>query len=174
MNRLKLLVLAAVLAVLCALPVSALAHDMDYTTSIPDFDEYSVDHYDQPDYKGWFNLTVTNTGSGTWGKFHFRIFGAPGAESVEFVESGDNAPTSSQVGTWVIDNSGFAQADYYFSGDPVLPTESATFSLYTNNPDNLSFFGVSFYPSPVPVPGALWLLGSGLLGIVAMRRKFNT
>jgi hypothetical protein len=25
--------------------------------------------------------------------------------------------------------------------------------------------------SPVPVPGALWLLGSGLLGLVGLRRK---
>ncbi|MCK4378316.1 MAG: VPLPA-CTERM sorting domain-containing protein [Deltaproteobacteria bacterium] len=25
--------------------------------------------------------------------------------------------------------------------------------------------------SPVPIPGALWLLGSGLLGLVAVRRR---
>jgi len=28
-------------------------------------------------------------------------------------------------------------------------------------------------PNPVPVPGAVWLLGSGLVGIVSLRRKGN-
>ncbi|MBW1644914.1 MAG: PEP-CTERM sorting domain-containing protein, partial [Deltaproteobacteria bacterium] len=30
---------------------------------------------------------------------------------------------------------------------------------------------VSFNGSQVPVPGALWLLGSGLLGLVGIRRR---
>ena len=29
------------------------------------------------------------------------------------------------------------------------------------------------YGSPVPLPGAVWLLGSGLLGLVGLRRKFK-
>lgn len=28
-------------------------------------------------------------------------------------------------------------------------------------------------PSPVPIPGAVWLLGSGLIGLVGLRRKFQ-
>ena len=33
---------------------------------------------------------------------------------------------------------------------------------------------VSLYgPSPVPIPAAVWLLGSGLLGLVGIRRKFK-
>jgi len=30
-----------------------------------------------------------------------------------------------------------------------------------------------FQPATVPIPGALWLLGSGLIGIVGIRRKFK-
>jgi hypothetical protein len=36
----------------------------------------------------------------------------------------------------------------------------------------LNFDGSSTTP-PVPVPGAVWLLGSGLVGIVGVRRKFK-
>jgi len=28
-------------------------------------------------------------------------------------------------------------------------------------------------PTPVPIPGAVWLLGSGLIGMVGIRRKFK-
>lgn len=33
------------------------------------------------------------------------------------------------------------------------------------------FFDVSNVANPVPIPGAVWLLGSGLFGLVAMNRK---
>ena len=32
---------------------------------------------------------------------------------------------------------------------------------------------VQFEGSPVPIPGAVWLLGSGLIGLVGIRRKFD-
>jgi len=33
--------------------------------------------------------------------------------------------------------------------------------------------GIILTPSNVPIPGAVWLLGSGLIGLFAMRRKFR-
>lgn len=33
---------------------------------------------------------------------------------------------------------------------------------------------IPFASAPVPIPGAVWLLGSGLLGLVGMRRRMNT
>ena len=30
---------------------------------------------------------------------------------------------------------------------------------------------VQFNGSPVPIPGALWLLGSGIIGLIGIRRK---
>ena len=29
------------------------------------------------------------------------------------------------------------------------------------------------HPEPVPVPAAVWLLGSGLVGLIGLRRKFR-
>ena len=62
--------------------------------------------------------------------------------------------------------------------DPVLPGETAHFTVYTDNPDHLSFFGVMLYPTPVPEPvpnesrltlagGTLRLKRSRLLSILA-------
>ncbi len=44
--------------------------------------------------------------------------------------------------------------------DLVVPTRLAYINNYANN-------------NPVPVPGAVWLLGSGLAGLVALRRRMK-
>jgi hypothetical protein len=40
--------------------------------------------------------------------------------------------------------------------------------------NNFSQFTTTVDISPVPVPAAVWLLGSGLLGLAGIRRKFKT
>ena len=63
--------------------------------------------------------------------------------------------------------------DLFFYDDPVYPGETAMFSVYTNNADQLSFFGVQFYPTPVPEPTTLALTAAGLiaLGLRTRRRR---
>jgi len=41
------------------------------------------------------------------------------------------------------------------------------------DPNNNMLFGANFQFEVVPIPSALWLLGSGLIGIVGIRRKFK-
>lgn len=52
--------------------------------------------------------------------------------------------------------------------------DQSAYSLAVSPPTG-TFFGVSYQdyivPNPVPIPGAVWLLGSGLLGLVAVRRR---
>jgi hypothetical protein len=62
--------------------------------------------------------------------------------------------------------------DYYYN-DPLTHTLSFT---YTATADEYLHFGAvvkakATAQSAVPIPGAVWLLGSGLLGIIATRRK---
>jgi hypothetical protein len=35
----------------------------------------------------------------------------------------------------------------------------------------LSFFSMTMTPSPIPVPGAVWLLASGLIGAAGLRKQ---
>ena len=54
---------------------------------------------------------------------------------------------------------------------PVTTLEFVTFSL--DRPlDGYSLDNVAF--SPIPIPGALWLFGSGLLGLIALSRGGRT
>lgn len=164
---------------LWAATTPALADNVSYT--VPDGmtldDMLTVEHRDGGEYKGWFDLTVTNSGDTAWGDFHFEIYEVHGfgsVENVDFIVSPGFEPTGSQYMTWSVDNDAVgATLDLFFYGDPVNPGETANFSVYTANTDQLDFFGVRFYPTPVPLPGALWLLGSGLLGLAGIRKHLN-
>ncbi len=168
--------LAAGLAVLgvafLAGPV-AFAHDGSITTSFDGTGSgiaQPFTHQDADPWAGSLFLTVTNDGSEAWGDFHFEIFDPIGGQDISNVDWVD-AATSSQSGlTWVIDNTSIgATIDLYFYGDPVMPTETATFTVNNVNPDQLSFFGVMLWPTPVPEPASLALLALG--GLLVLRRR---
>jgi hypothetical protein len=163
----------------CSISTPVWAHSFDITDAMELGDTLWYEHADAQDFKGWLNLTVTNSGNAAWGDFHFEIFEVSSlfpVDNVHFDVSTPNEPASSQGGlTWVLDNNAIgATLDLYFYGDPVLPGETATFSVYTDNTaDQLEFFGTAFYPTPVPVPAAVWLLGSGLIGVLGLRERFT-
>lgn len=52
-----------------------------------------------------------------------------------------------------------------------LNSPSGHYDLYTYLTDELTGTTVSI--NPVPIPGALWLLGSGLLGLIGLRRRME-
>jgi len=130
-------------------------------------------HQDADPWKGLLTVNVTNTGTEAWGDFHFQIFQVPGNPgNVVFDVAGPNQPTSSQDPLQWSLSADSKSLDLFFYGDPVFSGESATFSVFTDNTTNqVPFFGVLVYPTPVPIPAAAWLLGTGIAGLAALKRK---
>lgn len=157
---------------------SAFAHDFSLTfdwDKIGPSYQYTTVHEDADPFKGWANITVTNTGTEAWGDFHFEIFqvGDETVDNVDFIVDSPYEPTSSQSGlTWDVNNIDVgATLDLYFYSDPVLPTETANFTVYTDNTtDQVSFFGMAMYPTPVPEPATICLLGLGGLALLRKRK----
>ena len=177
----KSLRLCAMLLTVCAVASTATAHPADFTV---DFDGVGIgsalyeEHFDLEPFKGWVTVNVTNTSNVAWVNFHFFLFSVAGSDisNVDFmegvIETVNYDPTSSQSGlTWDIDNVMVgAKVDLFYYGDPILPGNSGQFKVFTNNPDHVAF-GVAFYPSPVPEPATMGLLGLGLAGLVARKRR---
>jgi hypothetical protein len=167
---------AALLGVLPA----AQADDGSWSGAISDVGPGSTvlaEHQDADPFKGFFFVTVQNSGSVPWGDFHLQFYDPLGGQDISnlaFLDSttvppGPN-PTSSQTPlTWAINNVTVgATIDLYFYSNPVMPGALATFVVYTSNPDHLPFFGLMMYPTPVPEPVTLLPLA---LGALLLRRR---
>jgi len=131
-----------------------------------------IDHYDEDPWKGTLTLTVQNSGIDPWGDFHFQISN-PTNGYVIFRDDDGFVPAMSGTDDYryEIVNGGL-DLNFFFYDDPVYQNESVTFSIYTDNTSQqLSFFRVAMEATPVPLPGAFWLLGSGLIGLAGFRKS---
>jgi hypothetical protein len=156
---------------------SVWAHDfmIDYNNDINQTFELgdvgTIDHFDQDDgygYAGSLSLTITNTGDEAWGDFHFYSHDT----AVKFTEFAGYPNMFGAGGATVAISEAGDRVDFEFYSDPVYSGETVTFGVYTDNTaQKLGFFQISIEATPVPVPAAVWLLGSGLIGLVGFRRK---
>lgn len=127
----------------------------------------------QDNRKGWAYFTVTNSGSAPWGDYHVEIIdaefpGAPDASGVLITQAISSLPNYTVNITQNV--SGYWQADFKFYGDPMTNGDMAVFQVYTDNTiSNVDFFGFKVYPTPVPEPATVGLMGMGALALI--RRK---
>jgi hypothetical protein len=94
-----------------------------------------------------------------------------------WLASADDIPANEFVARWdgvtKIQLVDIAYSDYtYYSYTAVATGSSTTIDFgYIYNAQWFDLDDVSM--NPVPIPGAIWLLGSGLLGLVGLKRKFQ-
>ena len=174
-------------------PISASAHLAQITAS---FDDVGVgelqefDHTDADPFKGLVEVTLTNTGTEAWGDFHFNISGIDtNISNVHFIDGSmysydpvelgsdptyiyDPAGTAvaRTIDSWEIDNDAtYATMDLYFYNDPIAAGETVKLTVMTDNTQSeVAFFGMCIYPTPIPEPTTVMLLG---LGGLLLRRK---
>ncbi len=138
-----------------------------------------TDHNPDADpFKGYFQLvTVKNISSEDWGDFHFQLIrslGIPGLDPSQVVFGEEGTNFCSQTGyTYIIDNNavGGPKLDFYFYSNPVEVGETVSFQVWTDNTANQMPFGVFYYPTVVPEPATMSLLGIGMLGLILKKRR---
>lgn len=110
---------------------------------------------------------------------NFSLTEGPGTVTFSNLDSvTEDGKTEVKGGDW---QSSFAVAFFavkagnnfqLWAWDGTIPNDSGIWS--TSFLDNKGTSHISFYTaecSNVPIPGAVWLLGSGLLGLIGVRRK---
>ena len=183
MKTVKPIVAAIFLTVLLlAETPPAMAHDVTIQEAflLSDvYEENSIEHDDEDDWKGFLQITVTNTGDVAWDDFHFQIFEFDDDQDTDVIFTANDpdgeqdwTPRSThELSDWVI-GTDRNTLDFYFENDPVFSNNSVTFSVYTDNTDEQqASFGISFFATPVPLPGAAILLVSGIMAAFGFRRK---
>jgi hypothetical protein len=114
-------------------------------------------------------ITVTNTTPYTWSDYHFELWNTTfdWATPVQFLTS---PPPDNNVFTNQSLSADNKVVKFWAPAD-VLPGGVVVFGLYLDGGSTSGSYGLRQVATTTPVPGSLLLLGSGLLGLLAFRRR---
>jgi len=113
-------------------------------------------------------INVKYRGGAPTGQFRFDYIPVDGGDPA-------TAPTIQVDALETAEEDGWSYAAYAFTPECINPDEE-TITMFFDTADvdiDWIIADTQCNASPVPVPGAVWLLGSGLMGLVGLKRKFR-
>jgi hypothetical protein len=187
---------ASVFAFLCCLlfllTSNAFAHDGEWGDAnnpieidwVGDSQTLDLDHEDDEDWKGWATIWVWNACGQDWGDFHLQIKSCFGSDitNVDFSETIApelyirTAPFTWELVedlVWDVDNEVVgATLDMGFYDNPIEAGDWAKIRVYTDNTavPHAAWFTICAYPTLVPEPTTIALLGLGAFVLLRKRK----
>ena len=119
---------------------------------------------------GFLSQTIATTPGTSYNvSFWLWSYGIPGDISNQFQAKWDGAIIFNQ--TDIPGDCPVSYTQYQFTEVASSSSTVIEFGL-RNDPGYIYMDDISV--NPVPIPGAVWLLGSGLVGLAGLRRKFKS
>lgn len=174
--------LTAALVFFCAMPAAhAVAVTYNYTIT---GDILLGDETDPNDYNLTAGDTITATGAftadlGTIGNETGTVFFSTGTGNTMTIDLNgtllhetDDIRYGTGTGPSLTFNAG-SLFDFDFNKTTSTPVFFSSFSFFDDTDLMVGEWRASLTLTPVPVPAAVWLFGSGLLGLVGIARRAN-
>jgi hypothetical protein len=120
--------------------------------------------------------TITNNGPTAWTDWHEELLVSDGSGGWTPSTPGDGLFFESVSLNSPGGDVQFTVGDdmaWIFFDNPVLQGESIDITKFIAVPFGMKEFAIAEYPT-VPVPAAVWLFGSGLIGLIGIARKRKT
>jgi hypothetical protein len=189
MKALKLAAAILVGSLLFLFTSSAFAHDGTWGSqddpcafdTLGSSGEEYFRHVDATPYKGWAKIWFLNLCGDDWGDFHLQVVGKD-ANEVDFINDGVHNPEIwvytagvglQQITDITVNLSADAnQLNMYFYNNPISKLSIGYIDVYTDNTINYcEWFDIKAYPTAVPEPATILLIGLGTCGLLRRRTR---
>jgi hypothetical protein len=143
----------------------------DYGNVFPTLTEVNLDNYRTGDPAPWYvSFNLLTTANVALGALSYPPFYVTAIRLVTIDGSNVSFGTDTFTNPFISKIDRLVVADALSAGEYALEVSGS--GNRTSGIFDASDFMVRLQVSQVPIPGAVWLLGSGLIAIVALKRRF--